>query len=351
MRILICSILLVACSENEVGFHPAASLGGDASITGRICDPDTQTWLTGALAYTYITDEDGLVLDTREAESDAEGRWTLEDLPNDADYDVWVQYGNEVLNYMVVPVDESDTEVVLPDPPCFAQGDANIAVVTGGWDDLPSLLPEFGLPSYTVVNGQSGDELIEFLTNPDALAEYDVIFFDGGHLEDGIFYGGDGDGTVTAIKENVAAYVDSGGRVFASDWAYDVVERIWPDHVDFYGDDAVPDAAQVGEPGTVKATLVDEGLSLLAGGADKVDVTYDASVYPLIEATDPGVSVLMTGDAPYRIGFDVFELAGSPLAIRFTAGDGEVVLTTWRVMSNTDAEMLPIARGLVVGDY
>jgi hypothetical protein len=266
LRPIAFATLLVACSENEVAFHPAAALGGDASITGRICDPDTQTWLEGALAYTYLTDEDGVVLDTREGTSDADGRWTLEDLPNDAEYDVWVQYGNEVLNYMVVPVDQGSTEVQLPDPPCFAQGDATVAVISGGWDDLSSMLPDFGFPDLTIVNGQAGDELVEFLTNPDALAGYDMLFFDGGHLEDGIFYGGNGDGTVTAVKENVAAYVDAGGRLFATDWAYDVVERIWPDHIDFYGDDGVPDAAQVGEPGTVKATLVDPGLALLAGG-------------------------------------------------------------------------------------
>ncbi len=342
-------LVLIGCSENEVTFHPAISSEGDGTIAGRICDPETQTWLEGAMAYTNITDSTGLVIDTRTALSDEEGHWVLEDIPGDARYDVWVQYGNEVLDFAVVTVDSASNPVVLPDPPCFDNGDATIAVVTGGWDDLASLLPEFGFPSYTIVNGQAGDEIVEFLSNADALAEFDTLYFDGGHLEDGIFYGGNGDGTVTLITDNLAAYVENGGRVFATDWAYDVIERVWPSQIDFFGDDTVADAAQTGEPGTLAATLLNPDLELLAGDA-KVDVLYDASEYPLVEATDPSVDVLMTAKAPYRVGFDVFTIPASPLAVRFFAGDGEVVFTSWRIMSNSSSEMLPVARALVAGD-
>jgi hypothetical protein len=41
--------------------------------------------------------------------------------------------------------------------------------------------------------------------------------------------------------------VNNGGSVYASDWAYDVVEIGWPDRVDFVGADEIPNDAQLGE--------------------------------------------------------------------------------------------------------
>jgi hypothetical protein len=44
---------------------------------------------------------------------------------------------------------------------------------------------------------------------------------------------------------------------YASDWAYDVVEQIWPEAINFVGADEIPDSAQMGEYGMVTATVAD----------------------------------------------------------------------------------------------
>jgi len=70
-----------------------------------------------------------------------------------------------------------------------------------------------------IVNGQYGDELLQFLTSP-TLSAFDVIFFAGGHLEEDLFYDTDGsdvDGNVDTVKDNLKAYVKAGGIIYASD--------------------------------------------------------------------------------------------------------------------------------------
>jgi hypothetical protein len=339
----------VACSESEVAFQDVPEpLEGESTLSGRVCDPKTQTWVEGALVYTNLTDAEGVVLESRSATTDADGHWTLQELPDEVRYGVWVQYRNEMLDYFVVDIPDGEN-VSLPDPFCFGGSSSAVAVITGGWDDLSTLLPTFGFSDITVINGQSGDDLVEFLSAPEALAAYETIFFDGGTLEKDIFYGTDP--VVATVTANVAGYVEGGGRLFASDWAYDVIEQVWPNQVDFFGDDAVPDAAQVGEPAPKVVASLTNGDLLAAAGGSEVDVAYDVPVWPLITTANDGVDVLMIGDAPYREGFDVYEQAGAPLAVRFFKGDGEVVFTTWRIAANATGPVGSVAGALVAGGF
>ena len=50
----------------------------------------------------------------------------------------------------------------------------------------------------------------------------------------------------TESMDHACNFVTGGGTLVVSDWAYEMIEYCWPDAVEFYGDDLVPDAAQVG---------------------------------------------------------------------------------------------------------
>ena len=326
---------LVACGEQEFSVTPQIEqTPGPATINGRVCDPVLQRWVGGAMVYTNLFDDSGVVYDTALTFSSDDGRWSLE-VPGGRTYDVYVQIANDIIEQTQVTPEEGAV-VELPDPACFQQVDANVAVVSGDWDDLGSVFPSLGISEWTVVDGQGGVEIIDFLTDEDSLAEYDAIFFDGGHLEEGIFYGSPDDPTVETVKGALKKWVREGGYLFASDWSYDVVEQIWPDEIEFYGDDMVPDEAQVGEPGIVNADVLDADLAESLG-TPLVEINYDIPVWPVAESSTG--KVWMTGSAKYRVGFQVYTLEDSPLMVSFEKGDGQVVFTSFRLAGNEDENL------------
>jgi hypothetical protein len=343
LRILLLALPLAsaACTEQEFNFENIPPPRGDLTLSGRVCNPVTHTWLADALVYTNLYDENEIVYDSRSDTTDAEGRYELVDLVADMDYQIYVQVGHDILDSYIVSLGEEDGTV--PEPACNGTPELKFAVITGAYDELEPLLAAAGMTGARVIDGQAGNEIVDFLTDPAAMAEYDVVFFDGGHKEDGVVYG---DGPVALVRQTVEAYVEAGGVVFASDWAYDVVEQIWPAEVEFYGDDAVPDDAQVGDVGVVNATIVDADLGAVLG-TDEVDVTYDLPVWPIVESAKNDVTVYLEGDAPWRVGLESGVVRDAPLLLGFDDGDGRVLFTTYRNTANDDDAMIGVLLTLV----
>ena len=344
MRFAPIVLLLAACSENEVNFRDVPpETPADGGITGQVCDEQLQIWMEGATVYAHKTDEDGVVYDTATDITDFEGRFELF-LPTGKTYDVYIAKGNEIVQQFAVEI-PAETMVELPEPSCFGDVDASVAVVSGAYDDLEVLIQAVGIAQFTEVDGQDSGELIDFLSNPSLLNEQDVIFFNGGHVEQGVIYPA-GDGTVDLIQANLRQYVQNGGVVFASDWAYDLVEQTWPDAIDFLGDDTQLDSAQKGEPRDVDAVVIDDFMSA-AVGFTQVSVAYDLSVYPVVSAAGPNTRVYLQGNLQYRNGQTVENLADSPLAMSFEDGNGRVYYTGYRNSANGAGDMLAVLQYLL----
>ena len=141
------------------------------------------------------------------------------------------------------------------------------------------------------------------------------------------------------IRSNIKAYVEAGGAIYASDWAYDVVEQTWPSAINFVGADEIPDSAQLGEYGIINAAVSDAALAEWLG-SDYTQVEYDLPVWPPIEGVADTVSVHMTGSIDYREGISIYTVAASPLLVSFTVGDGKVAYSTFRVAKNADADII-----------
>ena len=310
------------------------------SISGRVCDPSGRTWLADATVYTHLIDGSGNLYDTRSVYTDRDGKWTLEELPPEVTYDVYVQFGDDVIDLFSVEVTDS-AAVILEDPDCFDPLALDVAVISGDYDSFDVVLDRMGFANYTVVDGLDELDLADFLGDVEAMKAYDIIFFNGGHVEDGIVYGLDGVTADPLYMQNVMEYVESGGAVYASDWAYDVVETGWPDRVEFVGDDETPDAAQVGEYGIVQASVVDGALAEWLG-LSTMSIEYDLPVWPPIESVDASVTSHLQGGISYRVGTETYNLADVPLLVSFTAGEGKVVFSTFRVAKNGNSEMLEV---------
>jgi len=314
---------------------------GAGSIFGRVCDPDGVDWLENALVYTNLVDNTGRFYDLRSVLTDEDGRWRLDDVPSGYNILIYVQQGDEIIEYHEVDVFKGE-DAEVPEPDCFDTKLQDIAVITGDFDDFELVLDALGVQSYQLINGKSGDELKDFLLDVKAMQEFDLIVFNGGHIEQGIIYDTENaaNDIPIAIRGNIAAYVANGGTVYASDWAYDVVESVWPDNIDFLGTDHVPDDAQRGITQTVSASISNQVMAEFVEDADDfLDISYDLPVWPLVEKVSATTSVHLLGNPTYRYLDADYVLSSSPLLISFNGGGGKVVYSTYRFSVNLDSEM------------
>lgn len=345
--ILLISLLGLAACENESNLArvPDTYGHGDGALTGRVCDPERFVWLEGATVYLHVIDSSGELRDTRKTTSDEDGYWILDDLASGT-YTVYVQYGSSTLDMFDATVkNESETEV--PSGACSGSADVEVAVVTGDFDDFDAVLEAVGIGGAHDVDGQTGAELLQFLENPDEMAKYDAIFFAGGHLEEGIFYSTDGSAaeTVATVKDNLKTYVTDGGKVFASDWSYDVIEETWPGQITFLGS-GDPDSAQIGEPELLVSDVNSNDLEDTLG-SETVKMDHDLDAWPVADAVGDDAKVFLSADATWRKGMDTAVEKNSPLIVEFEAGKGAAVFTSFRMSANLEGPRLKVVQWLI----
>ncbi|MEN9786022.1 MAG: hypothetical protein RLZZ299_1286 [Pseudomonadota bacterium] len=121
-------------------------------------------------------------------------------------------------------------------------------------------------------------------------------------------------------------FVEGGGTLVLSDWAYDVVETCWPDAVSFVGDGDGPDAAQVGvAEADLVAEVVDEELAAAFGPTAALQMDYSA--WSVMRAVGEDVDVLLRGDASYQPdpAEPIVDGTELPLLVRLQPGAGTVI--------------------------
>lgn len=339
-------LALVACKSDHV-LNVDGKPGGDVpagAITGRVCSADGRSWLADASVYTNVLSEEGELLDTVLAYTDLDGRFTLEELPGDQDYTVYISHGSDEFDPQEVFVTGGKT-VELPEPDCFDPLEVDVAVITGDYDDFQRVLANMGFANYTIVDGLDLDEIQSFLLDDEEMSHYDIIFINGGALEEGVL--SDDDENIPAqVKANLGGYVSAGGQLYVSDWAYDFVETAWPESLDFVGEDEVLDAAQVGEYGLVTAAVSDAAMAEWLG-TNYVEIEYDLPVWPPIQDAGPGVSVHLAGTVEYRDGTQTYTLSGVPMLVSFGSGEGRVTYSTFRVASNASTDMMLVLQYMI----
>ncbi len=357
------SALAMAACSSDTSFTPDQEeyrVVSPGEIAGRVCDPSGKTWLQDAQVYTHIKTGD-TIIDTQIVYTDRDGFFLLESLPGEQEYDLFMQYGNiRLLDQESYGVWVGDGErVEMNEPDCFDPLQIDVAIVSGSYDSFELVLTNMGFANYIEVDGLDRSELTGFLSDADTLASFDIIFFNGGHLEEDILYapaeddddiglgddgGADDTGTVEiseTIMQNLRDYVTNGGSIYASDWSYDVVEQGWPDRIDFVGDDSTPDAAQLGEYDLVNAAVSDGALADWLD-TDHIEIEYDLPVWAPVESTSDSVSIHLAGNIAYRQGQATYNISNAPLLVSFTSGEGKVVYSTFRVAKNASSEILQV---------
>jgi hypothetical protein len=305
------------------------------TITGRVCAPDGSTWLAGANVSITLTD--GRVIETLSA---AEGHWTLIGVPSGT-HVVTVVVGSFVSTYEVtVP---NNSSVAIPEDQCQIQQNVSIAVVDGQWDDVKSVLVNVGIENETITDFTSG-WAEQLLLNYDQLAEFDILFFNCG-LEETAYLNG---ANAAIVQANLRQFVENGGSVYASDQAYDVIERAFPEYIDFYGDDAVAQDAQKGvAQDSILGSVVDLGLAT-ALGQNTLDLHYPLPSWTVMQAVAPQVRVYVRANARVQVGFfNTQNLQNVPHTVSFASGNGKVVYTSFHQEPGINQEMERVLQLLV----
>jgi hypothetical protein len=294
-------------SQNGVDTSEPDLPDDEGAVAGRICDPSGANWVVGAMVSTMVDGLEVFVL------TDANGEFLLTGLPPGF-YTLLVEKGSFTTAFDVEVFGGEVTS--LPDPECLDPSNVDIAVVTGDYDSIELILDDLGL-AYDTVDGTTGTAYISFLGDSTALSTYDIVFINCGISWD---WYGSGD----AIGAALQTYVEDGGSLYVSDWSAGLVEKAYPDMMDWYGDDAIITEALAGAPGTHKGVVLDPNMQTLLG-AQQADLSFDYNNWAIAEKESQFTKVLVRGKAPLDAGGEV---AGSPLAFRYHSQSGGQLLFT-----------------------
>lgn len=236
-------------------------------------------------------------------------------------------------------VDPADPSATVPD----------LGVVVGSFDTIQDIIHSLG---YKYVTIEAAD-----LLNYAYISTFEAIFLncdsDSGYIVD------------DASKEaNVKNFVESvGGSLYASDYAADVIEAIWPSAVTWYGG-SVTNAKKGTQGQTITAEVVDADLQVVLG-KNTASIYYNLPYWVVISAEGTGTTVLLKGaptvSSVYSLGAqgrtasisDVSAssttISSKPLAVKFTpvAAKGTVIYTTFHNEANVSNDVVKILKDFI----
>ncbi len=194
-----------------------------------------------------------------------------------------------------------------------------MGVILGDFDRIEEILARLGfvfdtIPFDSVVSGFS------------QMNNYDYLFFNCGSQYSTY--------TAQQAAQHIRDFLSSGDkRVYASDWAYILVEYVDSGAIDFYGDDTTY-APEIGETGTVTATVVDSDL-IEALGRTSMDVNFDLGSWVVMTGAGSNTQVLIRGDAIASSD----TLQNVPFSVIFPYGQGKVIYTSFHNEAQNTQDM------------
>jgi len=147
--------------------------------------------------------------------------------------------------------------------------------------------------------------------------------------------------TEPGVADALRGFVEDGGRVYASDWAFEYVEESWPNDITFFDEDGLgPKTGNVGET----TAHVDSASLANYLGKTEVELGYDLPQWVVMESAGNSGNVLVSAPAGSE-GIGLQE--GYPLLVQFTVGAGRVAYTTFHNEAQTTADMDAILAYLI----
>lgn len=242
-----------------------------------------------------------------------------------------------------------------------------MAVVKGSYDSVEDVLAKLGYGEVESGQLKPGTEKFALLDNDTSLYatdtgtgkanifKYSIVFLNCGTDEMSV--------TDPARLQILRDYVNGGGRLYASDLAYDFVEQAFPGQVDFHGSVGrsaasaeTPDDAEVGDSDIESQATLDpvlrdwlatvqcaSGACLGADNTAKVDGFL--SGWAVMEGPHAGADVRVWVKGPVTYSGQTTPVE-KPLTVSFEVGSGRVTYTSYHNESflASEAGFSPVER-------
>jgi hypothetical protein len=249
--------------------------------------------------------------------TDVNGRFTLNNVPM-GEQTILAKRGIFEATFNVT-VEEGKTVTA---PPVEIVSTGKLAYLPGSYDSIED-----------IVEGELQNPMDQLapadFANATKLAEYKMIFVNCGSSLYEIT-------SSTTTLATIRTWISNGGILYASDWANDLVEALYP--ADFSGELS-------GEAQEVTATIVDAELKAFVGKST-VAIQYDLGSWHTPATLSSAAKVLVRGS------FDGYDqtYTNKPLAVYFAKGSGDVVYTSFHNEAGVTADQKAVLRYFIYLD-
>ena len=309
---------------------------GPGGLIGQTCRPDGGA-IPGATVTIEGFDCDGAPLE-EETTADGEGYYDFEDIPA-GDHTISITSGSfEATEDVTIVKDQITDRESIGEKVCLTGDEVDIAVVTGGFDDIVGILDDLNIDHDTYTTTGS------LMSDLDLMRDYEVIFVECSNSLGG------------ADEEfNTRRFVEEGGSLYASDLSWDVIQDSIPEAMKFALEDEGENAT-ITDSQTVMADVVsDEMLDVL--GSDEVEIYYNlGSVGTIDEAAEVGGTVHFRADLNVSGFTDAFDNA-YPDGIKYDAplmatydeplGSGFVIYTSFHNSQQASQDIMDIMEYMI----
>ncbi len=335
-------VIHVKNKDYEKDYNVTVAEGQEIIIGEEACEPVQHGDITGQICSYYDGESDNYMLAGSQvfvemgnfyqsAETGAQGKFILRGIPVGESITVHAKHNRYSTSFTAKV--NANVETPLDTPKCVDTSKIKIAVVTGYHDKfeenvLPALkfdiyqkynhgddrnLPPILNPSgnVTVIDGRNQDQHYitdTFLGNLAWMQDFDIIIFNSSAFQRL-------DGANSSVAANINLYLQGGGSIYASDYAYEILRISLRGYIDWVGSEDVPSGDKNGnsanQGGTghgydaqaIKAPLA-AALGAAAGETTKaIKMNYNNSNWAVMESSQPAkTTVWIKGDAPLTNG-------------------------------------------------
>jgi hypothetical protein len=308
------------------------------AVHGIICVDDDQGV---AGVRVFVTNEiDGVTYEDYTAE---DGSFTIAGIPAPRTVQIRAQRAGFSFTWndvQIYPLSDQPEGTVLSDTVACTylvpDDGVNYLVVNGFYDKIQNVLDRMELPNVTITEGNPVDPSSPWAAGVfgdyAALNEYDAVFINCGVSESEFIGTPD-----PVVAQNLRQYVQQGGSLYVSDQAYDIIELVWPDRIDFLFGDSDNSAAEAGADGLHTMDISEPGLRDFVG-QDTIDIDFNFGYFAIINEVASGTTVYLRGDIPYNVNNTVEVKQDTPVTVGFTDGapgvGGRVIFTSFHQESD-----------------
>jgi hypothetical protein len=340
----VAGLALVFLAGCQCGLTPLSHIVGPGSIEGRVCDPGQGQGIFGA--DVYVVSKGKKVATT----TDGHGDFTLSDVPPGT-YTLFVEKGSFSTSQANIKVAE-DKATQLPQEQCI-KPEASQMLVVSGHDSVESVLTKLGYDNFLLVESHYNDHtsstpswFLQAFSDESKIASYDIVFINCGAHEWSL---DDFDQTqVNAAVDNLRTYVKNGGQLYISDWAYDIMNRLYPDAATWYGD-GTENAAQKAVAQSFTGNVVDTNLAG-ALGKSTASIVLPQSQVAIATSLGATSTALITADLDIETSRNHTEhMTDIPVLFETKPADatGRVLFTSFHNGTANTSDMDEVLRAIV----